>query len=381
MDLYALLGLEPQASVADIRRAYRRLARRYHPGINPGDRAAEALFRRISEAYEILVDPVRRQQYDEHGRVTGGGGAPAASLEFTGFDFTVAAQGREAATFTELFADILHPVASGSGRPEQGAELHAAVTVSFLDAMRGIEKHLLITRHQRCTGCRGAGHIATAEARCAQCHGSGKIRWARGHMVFSRSCGACHGTGRLRQRGCAVCAGEGRVVRTEGVAVPVPPGTSDGARLRLPEQGHAGRRGGRPGDLYVTVHVTPHPLFRRDGDDLHIGVPIAVHEAVLGTRVDIPSLDGTVRLRIPPGTQAGQQFRLRGRGVPSPGGGVGDLVVHVQLVLPPMADERSKELMREFGRINSEDVRRHFNRLAGGPQEAGPAPGGSGASR
>ena len=374
MDLYAVLGLGPQASVADIKRAYRRLARRYHPGINPGDRAAEALFRRINEAYETLVDPVRRRQYDETGRVSAGGPGAPGPLEFTGFDFSSAAHGPQAATFTELFADVLHPVALSAGRPEPGADLHAALTVSFLDALRGVERQVLVTRHQLCPACRGAGQIATPEARCPHCHGAGKVRWARGHMVFTRDCGTCHGAGSLRQQRCAVCTGEGRVVRTEAVPVMVPPGTADGVRLRIPERGHAGRRGGRPGDLYVAVHVLPHPLFRREGDDLHITLPVAVHEAVLGARVEVPALDGPLRLRIPPGTQAGQRFRLRGRGAPSPGRGQGDLIVHVQLVLPSIVDERSKELMREFGRINSEDVRREFNahaaETAGGRPDA-----------
>ena len=361
MDLYAVLGLEPQASSAEIKRAYRRLARRYHPGINPGDTAAEALFRRINEAYEILGDPVRRRQYDDGGRVLPGGAPASGSLEFAGFDFSVAAHGREAATFSELFADLLHPLTRSGGRPEAGVDLHAAVTVSFLEALRGTAKQVIVTRQHVCRACQGLGHVATAEARCAPCHGTGTIRWARGHMVFSKPCAACGGTGRLRQQGCAVCAGDGRVVRSDALAVAVPPGTSDGTRLRVAEQGHAGLRGGRAGDLYVTAHVTPHPLFRREGDDLHIQVPVAVHEAVLGARIDVPSIDGVIRLRVPPGTQAGQQFRLTGRGVPTAGGQRGDLIAHVKLVLPAIADERSKELMREFGRINNEDVRREFS--------------------
>jgi molecular chaperone DnaJ len=358
MDYYQLLGVAPGASIAEIKRAYRRLARRYHPGINPGDRAAEALFRRISEAYETLVDPQRRQQYDSSGR-TMPQADTAATFEFSGFDFSSAAQGAQAATFTELFADVLHPVVTpDTGRPEVGADLHASLTISFDQSIRGVERQVVVTRQVACGMCGGAGQVRTPEGRCTHCHGTGKVRWARGHMVFSKACATCGGTGRQRYQRCEVCAGHGRLVRSEAVPVHVPPGVTDAARLRIPDKGHAGRHNGRTGDLYVTVTVQPHPLVRREGDDLFLTVSVAVHEAVLGARIEIPTFDGLVKLRVPPGTQGGQRFRLSDRGAPGPNGSRGDLVVEVRLVLPSMADERSKELMREFGRINNEDVRR-----------------------
>ena len=361
MDLYAVLGLVRGASSADIKRAYRRLARRYHPGINPGDRAAEALFQRITEAYETLVDPARREQYDSggHGAAPGGG---LQSFEFAGFDFTVAVQGAQAATFTELFADVLHPVfPAEAGKPEAGADLHATLAVSFTDAMHGVQRQVVVTRQEVCLSCRGSGTVSTPEARCVPCHGSGSVRWARGHMLFSKPCAACAGTGRQRQQRCGGCNAQGRVVRTEGVSIVVPPGTADGARLRIEEKGHAGRLGGRTGDLYVLVRVAPHPLFRREGDDLHLDLPVAVHEAVLGARVEVPSFDGPFKLTIPPGSQSGRQFRITGRGAPAMDGRRGDLVVHAQLVLPETVDERSQELMREFGRRNNQDVRRELS--------------------
>jgi molecular chaperone DnaJ len=356
MDLYAVLGVPQGATVAEIKRAYRRLARRYHPGINPGDRAAEALFHRISEAYETLVDPARRQQYDAGGGVSRGSGQ---SLEFTGFDFSVAAHGSQAATFSELFADALHPLAQGDhGRPEAGADLHATLAVPFLDALRGAQRQVVVTRQDVCGGCGGGGFVKTPEGRCSHCHGTGKLRWARGHMVFSKPCAACGATGRLRHQRCAVCGTQGRVVRSDAVPVLVPPGTADGARLRVVGRGHAGRHGGRTGDLYVTVQVTPHPVLRREGDDLHIEVPVAIHEAVLGARIEVPCLEGLVKLRIPPGTQAGQRFRLTGRGIPGAAGPRGDLIAEIKVVLPQRTDEQSKELIREFGRRNHEDVRK-----------------------
>ena len=350
-DFYVILGVAQTATTADIKRAYRRLARRYHPGINPGDRSAEAMFARIAEAYRTLVDPRLRQQYDTSG---GSPGEPTGEdrpvFEFTEFDFSLRALGAEESTFSELFAEILHPVrASQTGAPEPGADLHASLTVGLLDAIRGVERQVVVTRQVACVACGGAGQSPVPEASCERCGATGRTRRARGHMVFSKACAACGGTGRRRFETCLACAGHGRTVRTEAVAVLVPPGVTEGTGIRVPERGHAGRHGGRTGDLYVTVHVQPHAQFRRDGDDLVCTIPVAVHEAILGGRIEVPVSDGTTaHLRIPPGTQGGQRFRLRGRGAPTAAGGRGDLIAEVQLVLPEVVDERSKALLREF---------------------------------
>jgi molecular chaperone DnaJ len=215
-----------------------------------------------------------------------------------------------------------------------------------------------LTRQETCRSCAGSGYHRTVESRCVSCEGSGAVRSVRGHMVFSKNCPHCAGSGRLRELVCATCQGQGVETRSETLSVQIPAGVADGARVRVPAKGHAGIRGGMPGDLYIDVAVQPHPLFVREGDDLHYVVPIAIHEAALGARIDIPTPDGPARLRVPPGTQSGQRFRLRERGVPSPRGGVrGDLVVEVRLMLPKVLDERSKGLLREFGRINGESVR------------------------
>jgi molecular chaperone DnaJ len=206
--------------------------------------------------------------------------------------------------------------------------------------------------------CHGAGVLKTAEKSCFHCHGTGVVKSARGHMVFSKPCPHCGGLGTQAEARCPACGGHQLETRTELLMLQVPAGLPDGARIRVPGKGSAGRNGGEAGDLYVTLHVEAHPVFRRDGDDLHLVVPIAIHEAALGAKVDVPALEGTARLRIPPGTQSGQRFRLRERGAPSPRDGRrGDLVIEVRLVLPRLLDERSKELLREFGRINGEDVR------------------------
>ncbi|MBI4485416.1 MAG: J domain-containing protein [Acidobacteria bacterium] len=363
MDLYVILGLERGASVGDIKRAYRRLARRYHPDINPGDRLAAAQFRQIAEAYETLSDPDRRRRYDATGHAAESSGTPAYGFE--GFDFSVSVNGTSASTFGDLFADVLHQREARRQETagERGADLHHTITIAFEDAMQGGQRQLAVTRQEHCRTCRGVGSLRVAETRCAQCHGSGTVRSARGHMIFSRLCAQCGGSGRQRQSLCPTCAGQQIEMRTEPLTINLPPGLADGARIRVPAKGHVGRGGAENGDLYIAVQVQPHPLFHREGDDLHITVPVAVHEAALGAKIEVPSLDGPVRLRVPPGTQSGQRFRLRERGVPSPRGQRrGDLVVETRLVLPKMLDERSKELLREFGKINSEDVRHEINR-------------------
>jgi molecular chaperone DnaJ len=358
VDLYIILGLERGATVGDIKRAYKRLARKFHPDINPGDRMAAAQFRQIAEAYETLSDPDRRQQYD----TTGSAGRSDAgfTVGFEGFDFSVSAHGADASTFGDLFADVFRQrdETHREAAAERGADLHHVLALSFEEAIRGGDHAVTVTRQAPCRTCHGRGWMKVLETRCAPCHGTGVVKSARGHMVFTKPCRHCNGTGRHVQSRCPTCTGQQVETRTESLTLRAPAGLADGARIRVPEKGHAGRNGGEGGDLYVTVRVQPHPVFQREGDDLHITVPVAVHEAALGAKIDVPALEGTARVRVPPGTQTGQRFRLRERGVPSPRDGRrGDLVVEVRLVLPKVLDERSKELLREFGRINGEDVR------------------------
>ena len=358
MDLYSILGLSHAATTAEIKRAYRRLARRYHPDINPGDGTAVVRFRQITEAYETLNDPDRRRGYDTSGNRT----APDVadfSYGFEGFDFSVSVGGAEAPTFGDLFAEVFGQ--SGQAQPTtpaRGADLHASVSLTFDEAMQGAERRISVTRREACHSCKGSGALRSVESRCTLCHGAGTVRSTRGHMVFARPCQQCGGTGRQRQLTCSTCQGEGIEARVESVAFRIPPGVRDGVRIRVPGKGNVGRLGGPTADLHVTVQVAPHPLFRREGDDLHILVPVAIHEAALGAKIEVPSPNGPARVRIPPGTQSGQRFRLRERGAPSPRDARrGDLIVEVRLTLPKVLDERSKELLREFGRVNRENVR------------------------
>jgi molecular chaperone DnaJ len=356
MDFYIILGLQRNASLGEIKRAYKRLARKYHPDINPGDRTAVSHFRQISEAYETLSDPDRRRHYDTAGQPAAAQGA--ATFGFEGFDFSMSASGSAASTFGDLFEDFLHQRGAPERAAARGTDLHQTLTVSFSEAIRGGQYNLTVTRQEHCRSCKGIGRLRVAERRCAHCHGTGSVKSARGHMVFSKPCAQCGGSGRQDVTRCPTCGGGQVETRTEPLTIAVPPGLAEGARIRVPGNGNVGRNGGERGDLYITFHVEPHPLFRREGNDLHVVVPVAVHEAALGAKFDVPTLDGVARVRVPPGTQSGQRFRLRERGVPAPAGGrPGDLVVEVRVVLPKLVDERSKELLREFGRINAEDVR------------------------
>lgn len=351
MDLYIVLGVGQGASESEIKRAYRRLARRYHPDINPGDRTAEARFRQILEAYETLIDPARRSRYDAGHPMPP---EPSRASGFEGFDFST--RGVDySATFGDLFAEVLTERGARSDTPERGADLHADMPVSFDDALTGVQRAITVTRREVCRSCAGAGRTRSSAGPCHLCQGTGSMRSVRGHMVFSKSCASCGGSGQQMPRSCEPCGGTGFETRSETVTARVPAGVADGDRLRVAGKGNAGMRGGPPGDLYITMKVASHPMFRRDGDDLHTVVAIAVHEAGLGARIAVKTLDGEARLRVPPGTQSGQRFRLRERGALSRRDGRrGDLVVEVRLMLPAVLDERSKELLREFGRIHGD---------------------------
>lgn len=358
MNFYLLLGVSREARLEEIRRAYRRLARKYHPGINPGDRAAAERFQQISVAFETLSDPDRRRAYDSHGE------APASStvstFQFQGFDFSAESVEPRRSTFGELFGDVLSErLASGAAPPEQGADLHLAVSIPFEDAMLGSRRYVRVSRLERCAPCAGHGRLTSAASPCVHCEGAGHVRVARGHMVFSRACGACSGSGVQHHHICAACGGEGVGVHASGLTLSLPPGIADGTEVVFPGEGHAGRRAGPAGALHLRVQVEPHPLFRRVGDDISVELPVAIHEAALGARVDVPTPEGPLRIRVPPGTQSGQTFRFRDRGVPH-GDHRGHLVVTIRLVLPALLDEPSRELMRAFAARNPENVREEW---------------------
>ena len=373
-DYYELLGVPRKATLKEIRQVYRKLARKYHPDLNPGDKSAEEKFKQIQEAYDVLSDSKKRQMYDQFGFYAENyqGGPPPGSgagpggvhFDFGGFDFG----GAGGTSFRDLFSQFFRgssaePIPT---QPEPGSDLEYQIEISFWEAVRGTVKKLTITRLDTCGQCRGTGAAGGAQQVCTTCGGSGRTSQTSGRMRFNLTCPRCGGTGRLRTI-CRACGGEGRVRRAEPLDVRIPAGVQTGSRVRVPGHGNAGALGGPPGDLYIITDVQPHPYFERRGDDIYSVVPVSVTEATLGAKIEVPTMDGRALLRIPPGTNSGQKFRLREKGVPlarSPGRR-GDQYVEVQVVVPKPVDERVRNLLRELGKLAPEDPRRDLFARAG----------------
>ena len=378
-DYYATLGVKKTATPEEIRKAFRKLARRYHPDVNPNDKKAEEKFKEISEANDILSDEKKRKVYDQLGfysdqidpaqaeayaRQQGGGGVP---VDFGGFDFSGfqggAPQAGAGSPGWGSFKDIFSGIFSGAqqpGRPrgpQPGTDLEYQATVDFWTAIRGGQARLQVHRQETCPTCHGQAHTG-GPTQCPECNGTGQVTQMGGRMKFNIPCPRCNGTGRTSQS-CATCRGEGVVDRTETVEFRIKAGTRDGQRIRLQGKGNAGVNGGPAGDLFLIVRTGPHPVFSRHGDDIHVAVPVTVAEASLGAKVDVPTVDGRAQLKIPPGTQSGQKLRLRERGVENAqrGGQRGDQIVTVEVVVPHLQDERSREIMRELAKLNPADPR------------------------
>ena len=393
---YDVLGVKRSASTEEIRKAFRKLARKYHPDVNPGDRAAEERFKQISEAHDVLSDPKKRKIYDQLGYYSdnidpaaaeayargggfgagGFGGPPPGAgrsttqevpFDFSGFDFSDLFEGgggQRRTTSGGGFRDIFSNMFRGGGtasraaeEPEQGSDLEYQVTVGFWQAIRGAVLRLNITRTDTCGNCDGRGYLE-APGVCPQCNGKGQVEQSSGRMRFNVTCPRCHGSGKARSV-CNVCGGSGLVNRTEPLEVRIKAGTRDGQRIRLAGKGNAGLHAGPPGDLYIIVKAEDHPVFHREADDIHVTVPVTMSEAALGAKIEVPTIDGRALLKIPPGTQSGQKLRLREKGVPSAvkEGVRGDEIVEVKIVVPMPRDEKTKELLRELAKLNPEDPR------------------------
>ncbi|MGC1647834.1 MAG: J domain-containing protein [Candidatus Sulfotelmatobacter sp.] len=400
-DYYEILGVKKSASADDIRKAFRKLARKYHPDVNPGDKSAEEKFKSLSEANDVLSDPKKRKIYDQVGFYSdnidpataeayaragggsaGGEGFPGGSsgsaqdggqgvpFDFGGFDFSdlvdSASRGRKSGggggggSFRDIFGSIFgggHGATQAEEGPEPGTDLEYQVNVPFWTAIRGGVMRLNISRHDVCATCHGQGSLE-APGKCPECNGTGQITQTGGRMKFNVQCPRCHGTGKNLTI-CPTCHGEGTVMKTEPLEVRIKAGTRDGQRIRLPGKGNAGAHGGATGDLYAIIRTEPHPIFRRDGDDIYLTVPVSATEAALGAKVEVPTIDGRALLKIPPGTQSGQKLRLREKGVPSATkeGVRGDEIVEITITVSMPRDERTKELLRELAKLNPEDPR------------------------
>jgi molecular chaperone DnaJ len=355
MDLYELLGVRKSASTTDIRRAFQKRARALHPDLNPGDPVSAERFREVARAFEVLSDPQRRGAYDR-GEPGPTAAAPAPQGGFEGFDFSAPLR-VDSVGFHEIFEPP--PAAPPSAEALKGEDLEQATRLSFEETLKGTRRRVQIVRFEPCEGCGGAGEVAYGPVPCPRCHGTGQVRGSRGHMIFSRRCADCDGRGRLQHRSCTRCSGEGRTIGREWLDVQIPPGVGDGSFVRLPGCGNAGRRGAPPGDFVLAVQVDAHPAFRREGEDLFGRVRVSMTEAALGAHVEVETPEGPVTIEVPAGTQNGQRFRLRKRGMPRLGeAGRGDLFVEAQVVIPAVTDDRGRALLRELAEILSQDVRR-----------------------
>jgi molecular chaperone DnaJ len=347
MDAYEVLGVKRSARPGEIRRAWQRVARALHPALNPGDPLAAERYREAALAFEVLSDPQRRAAYDR-GERPASPVSPAPAGGFEGFDFSARIR-----TETVGFREIFDPAMRGGGsEPLRGEDLEQSTRLTFEESMKGAARRVHLVRFESCPACHGSGEVAFGPVPCPRCHGSGTVRGSRGHMIFSRPCRDCDGRGSLTRRPCPRCMGEGRVVASEWLDLRIPPGVDSGSHVRIPGAGNVGRRGGAAGDLVLSVEVEEHPVFRREGEDLHCVVEIGMVDAAAGGHVEVPTPEGTVAIEVPAGTQNGQRFRLRKRGVPRPGdGGRGDLWVEMRVRIPAVTDDRPRALLRELAAL------------------------------
>lgn len=360
-DLYGELGVKRTATADEIKKSYRKLARKHHPDVNPGNRDAEEKFKRISFAYDALSDPAKRKAYDEFGmdglqsgfdpnrardfkraQESYGGFArgpqdPRGGDEQGGF-------GGRYSSFEDIFGDLFGGRGEAGRAPAQrGPDLESTLEIDFLSAIRGTTATISLRKPVECPTCHGSGTEGPGET-CPECNGTGQTKVGTGPVSFNRRCPRCEGTGKINQRPCATCGGAGRVEKVERLNVKIPAGVDDGSRIRLAGKGGAGVGGAPAGDLYIVTRVRPHPLLERRGLDLYMNVPVTVGEATLGATIDVPTPDGTVKLKVPPESQSGRKLRLRGKGVPEmKGTGRGDFYVVLMVHVPPDGNERVRE--------------------------------------
>jgi molecular chaperone DnaJ len=399
-DYYGTLGVKKTATADEIRKAFRKAARKFHPDVNPNDKKAEEKFKEISEANDVLSDEKKRKIYDQlgfysdnidpaaaeaaarggyggqggasyGGAPTGAGGGQEVPFDFGGFDFSDFQGGRSTqqessggfgGSFRDIFSGMFNGGKQAARGPQPGTDLEYQVSVDFWTAVRGGVTRLEIQRQEVCPTCKGKSTTG-GSVECPECHGSGQVTQMGGRMKFNIQCPRCGGSGKV-QNSCPTCDGEGVVTKREQLEFRIKPGTRDGQRIRLAGKGNAGINGGAAGDLFLIIKAGTHPVFTRNGDDIYVTVPVTIAEAALGAKIDVPTIDtheggGRTQLKIPPGTQTGQKLRLREKGVPSAAreGVRGDEIVEVRIVVPKVQDERSKEILRELAKLNPDDGR------------------------
>ena len=373
-DYYNILGVKKDAKSDEIKKAYRRLARKHHPDVNPNDKVSEDKFKEVQEAYDILSDEKKRKVFDRFGyyadnldadspystgATSGGGG---------GFDFSTGPTGGTGSSFRDIFSDLFGGSGGTGARaqpeppkpmPKKGRDIEIPLALSFEEAFAGLTTNITVNRSEQCSRCQGAGDTGGPVVTCPTCSGTGQVMRTGGRLQFSQACNDCEGTGRRRQP-CSVCHGKGVTPKSEQVKIRIPPGVDTGSRVRIPKKGHGGRLGAEPGDLYILTNVGKHKFLERKGDNIYITVPITVSEAALGTKIEVPTVEGKAQLKIPSGTESGQKFRLRERGFPSLRNPKlrGDQFIEVKLTLPRIISEETKEVLRQFEKLNPENPRK-----------------------
>ena len=344
-DFYETLGVKKSASKDELKKAYRKLARKHHPDLNPGDKSAEKRFKEINEAYEVLSDSKKRTEYDQFGTAASNGAQGFEGFGAGGFGH---GGGDTADIFSDLFGNFRHEEAS-----LKGADLAAQLDISLEEAYKGVTKPITLTREVPCTTCSGTG--AEASNTCSSCNGAGSIKQSRGIFRLNQPCPACRGRGRVITKSCKTCRGNGSTVATQTIKVKIPPGANTGSRVKLRGLGGIGAQGGRTGDLYIELTVSPHPMFKRDGNHIYVEVPVTIVEAILGGKINVPTLDGSVTMTLPPGTDSGKKFRLKGKGIPNKKTGInGDEFALIKIVVPKKVSKKAKEALEEIEKAYKE---------------------------
>jgi molecular chaperone DnaJ len=372
-DYYNILGIKKDAKADDIKKAYRRLARKHHPDVNPNDKASEEKFKEVQEAYDVLSDEKKRKVFDRFGYYndnldpdspfSAGASSGAGAYDFSGFNFEPGGSGG-GSSFRDIFSDLFGGARQQQPEPprplpKKGKDIEIPLALSFEESFTGLTTNITVNRSEQCSRCQGAGDTGGPVVVCSTCKGTGQILKSGGRLQFSQTCPDCEGTGRRRQP-CSLCSGKGVTPKTEQVKIRIPAGVDTGSRVRIPKKGHGGRLGAEPGDLFILTNVGKHRYFTRKGDNIYVTVPVTVAEAALGAKIEVPTVEGRAQLKIPSSTASGQKFRLSGRGFPSLRNPNlrGDQFIEVQIALPQVISEETKEILRQFEKANPENPRK-----------------------
>src|SRR5688572_3381988 len=379
-DYYQVLGVKKDAKADEIKKSYRRLARKFHPDVNPNDKSSEEKFKEVQEAYDVLSDEKKRKVFDRFGHYNdnldpdspfasgAGAGAGQGGFDFSGFQWdTTSAGAPGGSSFRDIFSDLFGGSGTGArpapepprAMPKKGRDIEIPLAMSFEEAFSGLTTNITVNRSEQCSRCQGACDTGGPVVQCTTCKGTGQVLKTGGRLQFSQDCADCGGTGR-RRTPCSLCNGKGVTPKTEQVKIRIPAGVDTGSRVRIPKKGHGGRLGAEPGDLYILTNIGNHLFLTRKGDNVYVTVPISVPEAALGAKIEVPTVEGKAQLKIPLGTESGQKFRLRERGFPSLRNPKlrGDQFVEVKITLPRVISEETKELLRQFEKLNAENPRR-----------------------